>query len=164
MDDSSLFAPPAPRWTRLSRSFLVKKRIGSAIGWTAAVAGLVVSLVFLAPLSWAWVAGAIGVALIAWRQERLGRWFRRWGYAERSDDLCITSGLWWRSLTIVPYGRMQVVHVHAGPVDRLFGIATVELVTASIESHARIPGVARADAELLRDRLSTLGETRSAGL
>ncbi len=36
-----------------------------------------------------------------------------------------------RRLVIVPYGRMQLVDVTAGPVDRAFGITTVQLHTAA---------------------------------
>lgn len=164
MDDSSLFSPPAQGWTSLSRSYLLMRRLLAAVGWTVLVVPVVAAVAWFFPGPWVWVAAAAGLGVIVWRVERLGRWFRRWRYAERSDDLYITSGLWWRSLTIIPYGRMQVVHVHAGPVDRLFGVSSVQLVTASPESNARIPGLATSEAERLRDRLSERGESRSAGL
>lgn len=162
--DDTLFAPPTPRWTRLAPAFLTVKRITSLIGWALLAAVLVVALALFVRGPWPWLAGVVGLGVIVWRQARLGRWFRRWGYAEREDDLVITSGLWWRSLTIIPYGRMQVVHVHAGPLDRAFGLASVELVTASHESNAHIPGLSLAEAERLRDALSERGENRSAGL
>ncbi|WP_028709188.1 PH domain-containing protein [Propionicicella superfundia] len=162
--DDALFAPPAAHWTRPAPAYLTVKRITSLTGWGVAVMAVVIPLAVLVRGPWPWVAGVAGLGIIAWRQLRLGRWFRRWGYAEREDALYITSGLWWRSLTIVPYGRMQVVHVQAGPLDRAFGLAAVELVTASAESNARIPGLARAEAERLRDSLSERGESRSTGL
>ncbi len=164
MDDSSLFSPTTERWTPLCRSYLTMRRVLAAIGWTLLVAPVVAVVAWFFPGPWAWATAVVGLGVIVWRVERLGRWFRRWGYAERADDLYITSGLWWRSLTIIPYGRMQVVHVHAGPVDRLFGVSSVQLVTASPESNARIPGLATSEAERLRDRLSERGESRSAGL
>ena len=33
-----------------------------------------------------------------------------------------------RRLSIVPYGRMQFVDVTAGPMERLFGLATVDVI------------------------------------
>lgn len=113
---------------------------------------------------WAALAGLLALILAVWRQWWLGRWFRRFAYAERQDDLYITHGLMWRSLTVIPYGRMQVVKVESGPLERALGLASVHLVTASAESNARIPGLPVAEAERLRDRLSELGESRSAGL
>jgi uncharacterized protein len=64
----------------------------------------------------------------------------------------------------VPYGRMQFIDVTAGPVDRLFGLATVQLHTAASRTDARIPGLARAEADRLRDQLAALGEAKVAGL
>ena len=48
--------------------------------------------------------------------------------------------------------------------ERRFGLATVQLHTAAAATDARIPGVPPQDAARLRERLSALGEARSAGL
>jgi len=69
-----------------------------------------------------------------------------------------------RNLVVVPYGRLQFVDVHAGPLDRLAGVARVQLHTASASSDAAIPGLAPAEASRLRDRLAARGEARLAGL
>jgi membrane protein YdbS with pleckstrin-like domain len=69
-----------------------------------------------------------------------------------------------RSLVVVPYGRMQFVDVSAGPLDRAFGLATVQLHTAAATTDARIPGLPPAEAARLRDRLAARGEAQSAGL
>jgi hypothetical protein len=94
----------------------------------------------------------------------LPRRIRSWGYAERSDDLLVRHGLLFRRLSIVPYGRMQFVDVTAGPLERLLGLATVQLHTAAAASDARIPGLLPAEATRLRDRLSALGEARAEGI
>jgi len=64
----------------------------------------------------------------------------------------------------VPYGRMQLVDVTAGPLHRALGITTVQLHTAAATSDARIPGLTPDIAADLRDRLARRGEERSAGL
>jgi membrane protein YdbS with pleckstrin-like domain len=64
----------------------------------------------------------------------------------------------------VPYGRMQFVDVTAGPLDRRFGLASVQLHTASAATDARIPGLVPDEAARLRDRLASQGEARAAGL
>jgi len=85
-------------------------------------------------------------------------------YAEREDDLLIRRGIMFRSLVVVPYGRMQYVDVAAGPLDRQFGIASVQLHTAAPATRATISGLPPAEAARLRDRLASRGEARLAGL
>jgi membrane protein YdbS with pleckstrin-like domain len=69
-----------------------------------------------------------------------------------------------RTLVVVPYGRMQFVDVQAGPVEQLAGIASVHLHTASPGTSARIPGLPAEEAARLRDRLTAMGESWAAGL
>jgi membrane protein YdbS with pleckstrin-like domain len=108
------------------------------------------------------LAGVVAFFATAWSVER-GR-FRSWGYAEREDDLVVARGLLFRRVTVVPYGRMQLIDVTAGPMARIFDIATVQLHTAAAATDARIPGLLRADADRLRDRLAAIGEARATGL
>ena len=107
-------------------------------------------------------AGTLAVA-VAFYATLHGR-YRSWGYAEREDDLLVRRGVLVRRLSVVPYGRMQFVDVTAGPVDRLFKLATVQLHTAAAATDARIPGLAVHEAHRLRDRLAALGEAQAAGL
>jgi membrane protein YdbS with pleckstrin-like domain len=94
----------------------------------------------------------------------LQRRVRSWAFCERSEDLLVARGLMLQRLSLVPYGRMQFVDVSSGPLERALGLATVRLHTAAASSDARIPGLPRADAERLRDQLSTLGGAQMAGL
>ena len=94
----------------------------------------------------------------------LHRRVRAWRYQERDDDLLVGRGVLFRRLSVVPYGRMQYVEVTAGPIERLFGLATVKMHTAAFASDARIPGLEPAEAARLRDPLAALGEAHAAGL
>jgi uncharacterized protein len=106
---------------------------------------------------------ALVVATGFWWVGLRGR-YRAWAYAERGEDLLVRRGLMIRRLIVVPYGRMQLIEVTAGPIDRVFGLATVQLHTASASTDARIPGLATAEAQRLRDRLAAIGEATAAGL
>jgi membrane protein YdbS with pleckstrin-like domain len=90
--------------------------------------------------------------------------YRSWAYRERAEDLIVARGVLVRRVSVVPYGRMQFVEVTAGPAERLFRLATVQLHTAAAASDARIPGLEREEAARLRDRLAMLGEAKAAGL
>lgn len=119
-------------------------------------------------LSWAplgaLAAAVVGLLIAGWLWWLLGRRARSFGYVERSADLLVTSGVLFKRLVIVPYGRMQLVDLVAGPIDRSLGLSTVKLHTAAATTDAGIPGLTPDEAARLRDRLAALGEQRSAGL
>ena len=138
---------------------LISRLISVAIVGLACFAGW---LMFDQWAIWLIAAAAGAIALV--RLAFLRRSLRSWGYAERAEDLLVRHGLLVRRLSIVPYGRMQFVDVTAGPGERLFGLATVQLHTAAAASDARIPGLRPQEAARLRDHLAELGEARAAGL
>lgn len=148
---------PSPRLLRLWRQILaallapITALAATAAGLAADLLGVVAVLVaaaVVAALGWVWTAR---------------RW-QAWGYLEREDDLLVRRGLLVRHVSVVPYGRMQFVDVLAGPLDRRIGVAAVHLHTAAAAADVHVPGIERAEAERLRDRLAALGEARAAGL
>ena len=163
MDD--LFAPPAYDWKRLAPGFLGLRRLGDAIFWLILFSIPAVLVLILTDLWWLsvllWAAALMTIGL---RFHFLRRSCASWGYVEREDDLYITHGVWWRTLTAVPYGRMQLVEVESGPLERLFKLASVTLKTASPGTDARIPGLDPVEAARLRDQLTELGEAHASGL
>ena len=76
----------------------------------------------------------------------------------------IRRGVFSRSLTLVPYGRIQYVDIYQGPVLRLLGISTIKLSTASAQTDATLSGVPVADAARLRDVLAERGSAELMGL
>ncbi|MER5714523.1 PH domain-containing protein [Streptomyces sp. NPDC002132] len=150
-------------WTGLPPGLLRMRRLLLVVWLGLAAAGVGVLLGLLAGPAWAAFA-LLPLAGMGWGWVMLGRNWRSWRYAERADDLLISRGVLWREETVVPYGRMQLVEVTSGPVERYFGLAGVQLHTAAAATDARIPGLDPAEAERLRDRLTELGEARSAGL
>ncbi|MEG3628415.1 PH domain-containing protein [Streptomyces poriticola] len=152
-----------PVWTALPPGLLRMRRLLLVVwlGLLTLAAGLLPGL--LAGPAWAAFA-LLPLALTVWGWSLVERNWRSWRYAERADDLLINRGVLWQQQTIVPYGRMQLVEVTSGPVERHFGLASVQLHTAAAATDATIPGLDPAEAERLRDRLSELGEARSAGL
>ncbi|HSK26269.1 MAG TPA: PH domain-containing protein [Jiangellales bacterium] len=158
-----VFAPPGERWQRVSPRLATVRRISLAVGCALPV-GLGVLAAVLTGWWWALLVSIAGLLVLAYGWWLIGRQVPAWGYAEREDDLLVTHGLLFKALVVVPYGRMQFVDVQAGPLERRYGLATVQLHTASPATDARIPGLPDAEAARLRDRLAALGEARAAGL
>ncbi|WP_020387948.1 PH domain-containing protein [Kribbella catacumbae] len=162
MDD--LFAPSDVSWTPVSPKLAAVRRVSTAIALgVLAIVGLVSFGMLLD-----WLYGVLALVLIAlgylWAWVLIGRNQRSWKYAEREDELLVSHGIMFRQLVVVPYGRMQFVDVAAGPLERAFGIATVELHTATPATDAKIPGLHPDEASRLRDRLSALGQAQAWGL
>jgi hypothetical protein len=157
------FDPPGEPWVRVSPRLATLRRLLTVVVGGGLVLAAAVAAWYAAP----WLAVAVvlaGAALLTWLWVLVGRSVRSWGYAERAEDLLVTRGVLLRQLVVVPYGRMQFVDVSAGPLDRRFGLATVQLHTAAAATDAAIPGLVPAEAARLRDRLAARGEARAAGV
>lgn len=155
--------PDTVAWRPVSPKLIIVELIGLAVWIAVLVAGLSIGWA-IGRQSW-WPFAIIAVLLLGlWRAVIEVRAVRAYGYAERGKDLLVRHGLLIRHLSIVPYARMQYVDVTAGPLERAFGLATVQLHTAAAASDARIPGLPPDEASRLRDRLTALGEDRAEGL
>lgn len=141
---------------------LVSRR---AIAWWTARAALEVTAVLIPLVAglvvWAgarpWLAGVtiavvvvgLGYVLVMprWRF-RVHRW-------ETTEDAVYTSAGWisqeWR---VAPMSRIQTVDSERGPLQQLFGLATVTVTTASAAGALRLAGLDRSLADDLVEQLT----------
>ncbi|WP_112134856.1 PH domain-containing protein [Glycomyces dulcitolivorans] len=117
-------------------------------------------------LGWDGLLWALGgyVVLAGLRAWAVARTVRTWGYAEREEDLVVRHGLLTRRLSIVPYGRIQLIDLSAGPIERMFGLTTVQVRTAALGSTTEVPGLDPPVASALRDRLAVRAAEVREGL
>ena len=142
---------------------LAKARLAGAWIFAAMVIiGFAIPAVLVSP--WFWIGSVLGVVEGAWSSWLIPRQVAAMGYALAEEHLLWRSGIMFRSLSVIPYGRMQYVDTSQGPIARHFGIAEVQLHTASASTDATINGLPVAEAEHLRQVLSERGEQRMAGL
>ncbi|MFN7159756.1 MAG: PH domain-containing protein [Erythrobacter cryptus] len=74
------------------------------------------------------------------------------GYQISADRLRVVRGILWRSDTVVPFGRVQHIDVDQGPIERLFGIATLTLHTAgNHNASVSLPGLGEELARAMRE-------------
>jgi membrane protein YdbS with pleckstrin-like domain len=82
------------------------------------------------------------------------RRYRAWGYDVTEDELYVQTGIWLRTLTVVPFGRVQHIDVSQGPIERRYGVGVLTLHTAGTRASAVVlPGLEMADAERMRDEI-----------
>jgi uncharacterized protein len=94
----------------------------------AAVVGVVGGLVV--------VVGGIAGVLVA-----PGVAYDRFGYEVTDLGLYVASGIVWRRWQVVPHARVQTVDTRSGPLQRLFGVVSVAVTTASAEGGTEVPGL-----------------------
>lgn len=157
------FDPADVTWTPVSPRLATARLATTAMVFAVPLIGTVL-LAAVTGEPWLWTFPAAIGLLALWVVLLIPRQVRAMAYAERADDLLIRRGIVLRSMVVVPYGRMQYVDVTAGPLARAFGIATVQLHTASPGTDAAIDGLVPAEASRLRDQLASRGEARLAGL
>ena len=76
------------------------------------------------------------------------------GYALAHERLRVVRGIWFRSDTVVPFGRVQHIDVNQGPLERAYDLATLTLHTAgSHNSSVALPGLAHQDALAMRETI-----------
>jgi membrane protein YdbS with pleckstrin-like domain len=76
------------------------------------------------------------------------------GFSLSDDRLRVVRGLLFRSDTVVPFGRVQHIDVHQGPLERAYGLATLTVHTAgSHNASVSLPGLAHGDAVTMRETI-----------
>lgn len=73
------------------------------------------------------------------------------GFAIREKDILYKSGIFFRSVVVIPFNRVQHCEIEQGPVDRIFGLSSLSVFTAGgSSSDLTIPGLAHDKAHHLK--------------
>lgn len=79
------------------------------------------------------------------------RGYRLMGYAVREHDILFREGIFFRSVVAIPFKRVQHVEVKEGPIERMFGLKTLEVYTAGGQSSdLSISGLQQEEAQRLK--------------
>ena len=103
----------------------------------------------------------LGILFLAWPAVDVPRR----GYAVRDKDIVYRAGVFWRSVKVVPFNRVQHATTGSGPLERRFGLATLTIFTAGGSGgDLRIAGLGEDLAERLRVYVvSRLGAAEKPG-
>ncbi len=119
-------------YQRLSPAYRKVEVIATSIFFAFLLLGWLTFYLFnpfkLAWLSWALLGLWAGLFALAVRAAM--RRFAAEGYALRQHDILHKHGVWWRTVTAIPYNRIQHCETSRGPVESLFGLATLRVFTA----------------------------------
>lgn len=157
-----LLDPDSPQLIPVSPKLAAVRRLSATL-WYLPFLVVAAMLALLVHPAW-WVPFGVVLAVFVWNLWLIGRQVSAHRFLEAREDIIVARGRWWRSVTVVPYGRIQFIDLDEGPFLRMFGLATLKLNTASASSDAAIAGLPREDARALRERLSDRARERMAGL
>lgn len=150
-------------WHQLARAYVRVQLISQGVFFLLVVA-VAIAVQVITGVQWQWIPAGIILVVTLFGLIITPRQARSFGYQLRRDDLVFRRGILWQRVVAVPYGRMQLVDITHGPLDRGFGIAQLKLVTAAASTGVTIPGLTQEAAEHLRDTLVAVAETRRTGL
>ncbi len=173
LDEGTFRTLPRPRrlgleigdgaWHQLARPYLAVQLITLG-GWMLVVAVGATVVSAITGVGWVWLPAGVALVVLAVTAAITPRQVRSFGYRLRTDDLVMRRGILFQRIVAVPYGRMQLVDITHGPLDRALGIAKLRLVTAAAATAVVLPGLTQDGAERLRDTLIAVAETRRTGL
>lgn len=158
--------PGADGEQRLERRVVVVWRLAVLAGLVPAAVGSGV-LVRVLPLPAGWAAGllALGALVAAVIIGPLQAWrWRRWSWRLTEEAIELRSGLVVRRHVVVPHFRVQQIDVVEGPLERLLGLSTLRVTTASASGSIELPGLAAALAPGLRGQLLARAARANAAL
>lgn len=81
--------------------------------------------------------------------------FKKRKYAVREKDISYKKGVFFRSLTTVPFNRIQHVEIDQGPISRFFGLVSLSVFTAGDSSDdLKISGLLKEEAQQIKEFIS----------
>lgn len=140
-------APPAGLSPRVKTLWRVEALVAAAV---VSVLALVVALATDAPGLVLVAVGLIAAALVGAAWYLPGVAHRSWRYDVTPDGLELRRGVLVRRESSIPHFRVQHIDVRQGPIERLLGVATLAISTASSATDAHLPGIEPERAEVIR--------------
>ena len=143
--DKSEFHPLSKAWLRwqLRRNLLFLVVILVAVFVLIAIQGWITW--FVLPL-------VFPIVLFTFAQAMIRKAYAARKYALRERDITFQKGWIWWSETVVPFNRIQHCEIEQGPIEKMYGLSTLEVYTAGKNSSdLSIGGLERPVAEKLKD-------------
>lgn len=139
-------------WLTLHPSYARRLRVSIVL--VVAIIGIAIAALNFVPGIGLWQVALFwtqllifAVALLIWPAFSVPRR----GYVLRDKDILFRKGVVWRSVTAVPFNRIQHVETSSTPLDRRYGLATLQLFTAGGSGgDLKIDGLGKETAEQLR--------------
>lgn len=122
------------------------------------IAGIALTIAIFEQLAALWWVGLwMGWAmLVVFAYYYIVRYAEMVRYGIRNSELFYRSGVWFQSMVMIPFGKIQHCELESGPLDRRFGLASLTIHTAGgDESDLSIAGLSETDALRLKQFMTS---------
>ena len=123
--------------------------------------GVAVSIGLAAPAARIWIAvgwGTLAAACLSFSLWFPRRYYHSWRWRIDAKVLELRHGRLVQHTRLIPLARLQHVDLERGPLERMFGLASLVIHTAGTHAAStRIPGLEAEEAARLRDHLVEIG-------
>ena len=140
--------------SKLAPDFKKAEYIGTSLLFIFFLVGAIVGFLNASPLLGHWrylvfvlwgLAFTISLLLVKKRYELAG-------YALREHDVIYKHGVWWQTITAVPFNRMQHCEISQGPIQNAFGLSTLRIFTAGgVSSDLSMDGLEQEEAKRIKE-------------
>lgn len=155
MDDADALTPLDPAY---------KSMLRLQLGIVAAVLLVAATIAELAIPGWTGAVWIPASLVIAYGVIRIPlRRYNATSFSLAQERLRVVRGIFFRADTVVPFGRVQHIDVGQGPLERIFGLATLTVHTAGTHNASvSLPGLRHEDATAMREdiRVAIRRDTR----
>lgn len=143
---------------RSRRVWFMNEMVWAVIS-SAIVFGITYGLHLIFDIHMGWVIGLTALMAIrglvwSWVGPELE--FRQWRFEIREDEVDLLHGIITRTRQIVPMSRIQHVDTKRGPLQRRYGLSTVQFFTAA--GSMEIPQLSVERAAEVRDQIAALAK------
>ena len=141
---------------RLSRKYLYKLQLATALSFVIFMSGLSAAYYFLPDFRQYILIGMIIFFIIfGWSFFVNFQLVKRNGYALRERDIIFKRGFLFETTTVVPFNRVQHVSVERSAFDKILNLSTLKIFTAGGSgSDINVPGLLPETATSLKEEIS----------
>ncbi|PCI02304.1 MAG: hypothetical protein COB81_05510 [Flavobacteriaceae bacterium] len=146
-------------YKRIQQSYLMVILLNFFVVFTLCIGGLSVALFrsdtpFIMEFKWNFLQIALLFFFFLLMARIIG--FSKRKYAIRERDISYKEGVFWTSITTVPFCRIQHVELNEAPVSRLFKLATLNIYTAGDSaSDLKIKGLKKEEALRIKEFITS---------
>lgn len=80
--------------------------------------------------------------------------YQEWKYGIFEDKIEVIHGIFFKSKTLIPISRVQNFEIKQGPIQKRYGVSSIEIITAGITKE--IPAVTSMEAEKIAESLKNI--------